>query len=104
MTIHQIVPENHGTHLRALIERTGCGIHKVPNGVPCHVLPNNVNPEADYVAACGSRIKKGGFIGRISAQSMRNEAPKKGGHGAKRPFKKKAHQDRPSDKLVRGKK
>ena len=92
MTYHEdTVPENHGTHLHALIQRTGCGIHQVPNGVPCHTLPNNVNPQTDYVAACGSRIKKGGFNGRISAQSMRSEAPRKSGPGARRPFKKKTN-------------
>ena len=83
-----VVPENSGVHLHALIERTGCGIHKVPTGVPCHTLPNNVHPQTDYVAACGSRIKRAGFIGRISAQSMRTEAPRKGA-GDKRTFKKK---------------
>lgn len=95
------VPENTGVHLHSLIERTGCGIHSVPAGIPCHTLPNNVNPEADYVAACGSRIKKAGFVGRISAQSMRSEAPRKSGPGAKRPFKKKSHDKQTSP---RGKK
>jgi hypothetical protein len=92
MTKHStsFVPENTGVHLHSLIERTGCGIHSVPAGIPCHTLPNNVDPQTDYVAACGSRIKKAGFVGRISAQSMRTEAPRKSGPGAKRPFKKKA--------------
>lgn len=81
--------DNDGVHLHSLIERTGCGIHSVPAGVPCHTLLNNVNPQTDYVAACGSRIKKAGFNGRVSAQSMRTEAPRKGGPGAKRPFPKK---------------
>lgn len=83
------VSDNTGVHLHSLIERTGCGIHKVPAGVPCHTLPNNVIPETDYVAVCGSRIKRAGFNGRISAQSMRAEAPRKAGQGAKRTFKKK---------------
>jgi len=88
MTKHiTFVPENTGVHLHSLIERTGCGIHSVPAGIPCHTLPNNVDPQTDYVAACGSRIKKV-FTGRISAQSMRSEAPRKSGPGAKRPFKK----------------
>lgn len=94
-------PENTGVHLHALIERTGCGIHSVPAGVPCHTLPNNVNPETDYVAACGSRIKKAGFIGRISAQSMRTEAPRKGA-GDKRTFGKKKPTNRQTS--PRGKK
>lgn len=80
-------PENDGVHVHSLIERVGCHIHKVQAGTPCHTLPNNVNPETDYVAACGSRIKKV-FTGRISAQSMRTEAPRKGAPGGKRPFKK----------------
>lgn len=85
------VPENTGVHLHHLIDRVGCGFHKVPVGVPCHTLPNNVNPQTDYVAACGSRIKKAGFNGRISAQSMRTEAPRKSGTGDKRTFKKKSN-------------
>ena len=94
------VPENNGVHLHSLIERTGCGIHSVPAGVPCHTLPNNVNPQTDYVAACGSRIKKI-FVGRISAQSMRTEAPRKGA-GDKRTFSKKKPNNRQSS--PRGKK
>lgn len=82
-------PENDGVHLHSLIERTGCGIHKVYAGTPCYTLPNNVDPETDYVAACGSRIKKV-FTGRISPQSMRSEAPRgKTGRGDKRRFDKK---------------
>ena len=81
--------DNKGVHVHSLIERTSCGKHGVPEGVPCHTLPNNVNPGADYVAACGSRIKKV-FTGRISPQSMRSEAPRKPGFaGDKRNFKKK---------------
>lgn len=89
MTYNDTVPENHGVHLHSLIQRVGCGNHKVPAGVACYTLPNNVDHRTDYVAACGSRIKKGGFVGRISAQSMRTEAPRKGGQGPKRTFKKK---------------
>jgi hypothetical protein len=89
MTYNDTVPENNGVHVHALIERTACSHHNVPVGVPCHTLPNNVNPQTDYVAACGSRIRKAGFNGRISAQSMRTEAPRKSGQGGKRPFIKK---------------
>lgn len=85
-------PENDGVHLHSLIERTGCSTHKVYAGTPCYTLPNNVNPETDYVAACGSRIKKV-FTGRISAQSMRSEAPRKSGAG-KKPFQKHAKKPR----------
>ena len=87
-------------HLHSLIERVGCHIHKVQPGTPCHTLPNNVDPQTDYVAACGSRIKKV-FTGRISAQSMRSEAPRKNNAGGKRNFSKKPHHKQTSS---RGKK
>lgn len=95
-------PENDGVHLHSLIERTGCSKHGVPAGTACYTLPNNVIPGADYVAACGTRIK-GIFIGRISAQSMRTEAPRKGGPGAKRTFKKSPRKN-PTQTSPRGKK
>lgn len=81
--------ENDGVHLHRLIQTTGCKKHNVPTGTACYTLPNNVNPQTDYVAACGARIKQHGFNGRVSAQSMRTEAPRKSGPGAKRTFSKK---------------
>jgi hypothetical protein len=69
--------ENTGVHLHALINRIGCGIHKVPVGVPCYHLPNNMTSEAYYVGACGSRVKRAGYNGKISPQSMRAKAPAK---------------------------
>ena len=96
--------ENEGVHLHALIQRTGCGIHSVPEGVPCYTVPSYVYSQTDYVGVCGSRIKKGGFIGRVSAQSMRTEAPKKPGTGGKRPFKKKPNTRPAQANGFRGKK
>ena len=70
--------ENTGKHLRDLIERVGCGRHQVPKGVPCYHLPKNVRGDGGYYpGACGVRIKKGGFVGKISPQSMRTKAPMK---------------------------
>lgn len=69
--------ENTGVHLHSIIERNDCKIHHVPKGVPCYHLPNNLNTEAYYVGACGSRVKKAGFNGKISPQSMRSKAPAK---------------------------
>jgi hypothetical protein len=76
-------------HLHSLIERTGCDAHGVPEGVPCYYLPNNLSKEAHYVGACGSRVKKAGYNGKISPQSMRAKAPVKRKDGASKPFIKK---------------
>lgn len=81
--------ENKGVHLHSLIERVECEIHHVPMGVPCFHLPNNMNKEAYYVGACGSRVKKAGFNGKISPQSVRAKAPAKRKDGMSKPFIKK---------------
>lgn len=82
--------ENTGMHLHALIQRTGCGIHNVPEGVPCYHLPNNLNKEAYYVGACGSRVKRAGYNGKVSPQSMRAKAPaKRKNDGPIKPLMKK---------------
>jgi len=88
MANHFLV-ENTGVHLHALIARTECDVHKVPTGIPCYHIPNNMNTEAYYVGACGSRIRSGGFNGKISPQSMRTRAPGKQDTAGKKPWVKK---------------
>lgn len=83
------VVENKGVHLHSLIERIGCDLHGVPEGIPCYYLPNNLNKQAHYVGACGSRVKKAGYNGKISPQSMRAKAPAKRKDGPSKPFIKK---------------
>lgn len=68
--------ENTGKHLHSLIERTTCGAHNAPEGIPCWRLDNDLT-RVSYPAACGKRIKKAGFNGKISPQSMRAKAPAK---------------------------
>jgi hypothetical protein len=92
--------ENHGKHLHRAIDTTSCGVHKVPTGVPCwHMIKNVEGGEGFYGAICGKRIRKAGFIGKISASSMRVKAPQKDDDksGPRRSFsKKKTNDNRPS--------
>ena len=92
--------ENHGKHLHRAIATTSCGVHKVPTGVPCwHMIKNVEGAEGFYGAICGKRIRKAGFIGKISASSMRVKAPQKDDDksGPRRSFsKKKTNDNRPS--------
>jgi hypothetical protein len=84
--------ENHGIHMHRAIENTSCGKHQVPKGIPCwHMHKNVEGAEGYYGAICGSRIRKAGFIGKISASSMRARSPKDDDpkNGARKPFNKK---------------
>lgn len=84
------IVENTGVHLHSLIERTECKTHNASKGVPCYHLPNNMQPEAYYVGACGKRVREAGFNGKISPMSMRTHAPRKTDNPAgKKPWAKK---------------
>lgn len=89
--------ENHGKHLHRAIDTTSCGVHKVPTGIPCWHMPKNVEgAEGFYGAICGKRIRKAGFIGKISASSMRVKAPQRDDdpkNGPRRSFSKKKTND-----------
>lgn len=92
--------ENHGQHMHRAIDTTSCGVHKVPEGVPCWHMPKNVEgAEGYYGSICGKRIRKAGFIGKISAASMRLRAPQKDDDpksGPRRSFSKKTTDHRSS--------
>lgn len=70
--------ENNGKHLYRAIDNTSCGVHKAPAGVPCWAMQKQAEgTEGYYGAICGKRIRKAGFVGKISASSMRVRAPQK---------------------------
>lgn len=84
--------ENTGQHLHRAIAEVSCGKHRVDRGIPCYTLPNNsgITEHPFHFGICGKRIRKAGFIGKISPQSMRVKAPvKKFQDGERKPFKKK---------------
>lgn len=81
--------DNQGQHLHRTIGNTTCGDHKADIGAPCWVLPSNRSFGSFYYAICGKRIKKAGFIGKISPESIRTKAPVKSKDGERKPFKKK---------------
>lgn len=87
--------ENTGVHLHSIIDRIGCKIHNVPAGDACYHLPNTLSEEAYYVGACGSRVKKAGFNGKISPQSMRSKAPAKSKQQTNQNSRKMTHTQRP---------
>lgn len=80
------VPHNSGVHLHALIDEVACRVHNVPQGISCYFLMNEHGEQ--YATACGSRIKKAGFNGKISPQSVRNKAPVKRGADQQPKFSK----------------
>lgn len=67
--------DNLGVHIAGAIDRTTCTKHDAPKGIPCWSLPKNVAGDlGHYASICGTRIKRAGFIGQISPQSMRGAA------------------------------
>jgi hypothetical protein len=82
--------ENAGKHLHGAISTTSCGKHSVEEGVPCYTLPNNsgLSTNPFHYGICGVRIRKAGFVGKISPESMRRKAPYKK-DGERKPFTKK---------------
>lgn len=90
--------ENHGRHLQRAIDTTTCVQHGVDEGVPCWTMPKQVEgAEGYYGSICGKRIRKAGFIGKISAASMRIKAPSRDEDpksGPRRSFGKKTNDAR----------
>lgn len=85
--------ENHGKHMQRAIDTTSCVPHGASEGDPCWTMPKNYEgAEGYYGSICGKRIRKAGFIGRISAASMRLKPPSKDDdtkNGPRRSFAKK---------------
>jgi hypothetical protein len=83
--------ENNGKHLHGAINSVACGAHSAPAGIPCYTLDNTsgLSEHPFHYGICGKRIRKAGFVGKISPQSMRAKAPAKKTDGERKPFKKK---------------
>ena len=75
--------ENNGVHIRDIMSRTDCMKHDAPEGIPCfHVKYDTVN---GYSAGlCGARIRKAGFNGRVSHESVQSKKQ----HEKKRAFQR----------------
>lgn len=63
--------ENPGIHISRIITETNCPKHMAIPGMPCWTIFSNIADAGYYRAVCGKRIKRAGFIGSISPQSMR---------------------------------
>lgn len=84
------IADNRGEHLHHAVGTTTCKKHKADVGMPCWVLPsNNVFTNMFHYAICGSRIRSAGFVGKVSADSMRAKAPAKSKVGERKPIQKK---------------
>lgn len=83
--------ENDGNHIQHAMDTTSCTRHKATTGIPCwHVRKGAKGLEGYYAAICGSRIRKAGFVGKISPESIRSKSPKADiKDGSRRPFNKK---------------
>lgn len=67
---------NDGSRIPETVDRTTCPRHNVPEGVPCWTMPKNVaGGFGRYAAICGDRIRRAGWVGKISPESMRSRAP-----------------------------
>ena len=63
--------DNDGRHVAAVLNRTDCDIHHAPEGIPCwHVTPGSSHRVGYLAAVCGSRVRRAGFVGAISAVSL----------------------------------
>lgn len=77
------IDDNTGFHIDEVVANTMCGHHKKGHGEPCYTLvPNTASLTYILRGVCGKRIKKAGFVGKISASSLRLSAP--GGRNEKR--------------------
>ncbi len=77
----------YGRRMAEAIDGTTCEKHNAPLGIPCfHIPKHEAVGEGYYAAICGARIRKHGFIGKISPTAMRDTPPEKRG-----PTKVKKH-------------
>lgn len=73
---------NEGVHIRDAVASTKCAKHGAEEGVPCWILPKAKGYGEWHFGICGLRIRKAGFNGKISPQSIRsNEYQKKMARG-----------------------
>lgn len=65
--------ENSGIHITEIMSRTDCERHKANQGSPCWHIRCDTNARV-LPALCGTRIKKAGFVGNVSHESMQTKA------------------------------
>lgn len=53
-----------------IIETTTCGKHRKAEGFPCYII-NAGEDKPIYYGVCGVRIRKAGYVGVISSDSLR---------------------------------
>lgn len=81
--------ENDGKHLSRILQITTCRKHKAQEGDPCFVIDPGTSPHKDSLfAACGARVKRAGYNGKISATSFQVKRSNNSSEGRK-PFHKK---------------
>lgn len=70
--------------IRQIIEKTSCGRHKAPEGVPCYSLGRDAG--GYYAGVCNLRIKKV-YNGKVTTEAVKtqkfhtNRRPKKENRG-----------------------
>lgn len=64
---------NDGPRIPTIISRTDCRTHQVPVGVPCFSVDfDTVDGYGSGV--CGKRVSRAGYVGEITAFSMRQKS------------------------------
>ena len=70
--------ENAGVHLHDAINTTVCAKHNVDIVVPCWSVSNGSGDTIrNYASICGSRIRRAGFSGKVTAQSLSTKSPRR---------------------------
>lgn len=71
----QINIPNNGRHLTFILDTTSCRKHGADEGIPCYVVSPDSKNGSDLYGACGARIKRAGYTGKISEVSMSLNTP-----------------------------
>lgn len=66
---------NDGRHLPFILTSTSCRKHGADEGVPCYIVSPDSRNGNDLYGACGARIKRAGYTGKISEVSMSLSTP-----------------------------
>lgn len=62
--------ENTGRHMDRIVMNTSCKKHGADEGMPCYAIFPDTNSVAMLSGACGARIKRAGFNGKITPTSF----------------------------------
>ena len=62
---------NNGQHITELANMNPCLRHNAPLGEPCWTIPLGHSGHGEHLRAlCGSRIRRGGYDGQITSDSL----------------------------------